>query len=60
MDWLRTHVLGWTTSAAATLTLAQIFAPRFMDWILDWLVVGLVFLAAKLAATVKENQSGRG
>ena len=49
MDWLRTHVLAWTTSAAATLTLAQIFAPRFMDWILDFLVVGLVYVAAKLA-----------
>ena len=49
MDWLRQHVLAWTTSAAATLTLAQIVAPRFMDWILDFLVVGLVYVAAKLA-----------
>ena len=49
MDWLRAHVLAWTTTAAATLTLAQLVAPRFMDWILDFLVVGLVFVAAKLA-----------
>lgn len=49
MDWLRRHVLAWTTSAAATLTLAQIVAPRFMDWMLDFAVVLLVWVAAKLA-----------
>lgn len=50
MAWLRRHVLAWATSAALTLTAAQIVAPRFMDWILDGLVVALVFVAAKLAA----------
>lgn len=48
-DALRKHVLAWTTSAAATLTLAQFFAPSFMDMILDFLVVCLVAVAAKLA-----------
>ena len=49
MDWLRSHVLGWTTSAAATLTAAQMVTPSFADWILDWTVVGLVAVAGKLA-----------
>ncbi len=46
---LRNNVLAWTTSGALTLTMAQAVAPTFMDWILDFLVVGLVALAAKLA-----------
>lgn len=50
MEWLRKYVLAWTTSAAATLTMAQIVAPNFMDIILDLMVVGLVALAAKLAS----------
>lgn len=54
-EWLRSHVLGWTTSAAATLTLAQLVAPMFMDWILDFLVVALVYIAAKLAAPKKKS-----
>jgi hypothetical protein len=49
MDWLRRHALGWATSAAATLTAAQIVTPSFADWILDWIVVALVAVAAKLA-----------
>jgi hypothetical protein len=49
IELLRGHVLAWTTSAAFTLTMAQVVAPSFMDWILDFLVVGLVALAAKLA-----------
>lgn len=53
IDWLKRHVLAWTTSAAATLTAAQLVAPRFMDFILDVLVVLLVALAAKLAEQKK-------
>ena len=49
MGWLRQHVLGWTTSAAATLTALQLIAPPLADWVLNILVVGLVALAAKLA-----------
>ena len=49
MDWLRRHVLGWATSAAATLTALQLVAPPLFDWVLNVLVVGLVALAAKLA-----------
>jgi len=48
-DWLKSKVLLWTTTAAAFLTAAQMVTPSFMDFILDWLVVGLVFVAAKLA-----------
>jgi len=49
MQWMTSHVLSWTVAAASTLTVAQFFTPNFMDFILDWLVVGLVFVAAKLA-----------
>ncbi len=49
MDWLHRHVLAWTTSAALTLTAAQVVAPGFIDLILDLMVVGLVWLAARLA-----------
>lgn len=49
VDWARKHVLGWATSAGLTLTMAQMVAPRFMDWILDALVVCLIWVAAKLA-----------
>lgn len=49
-EWLRQHVLAWTTTSAATLTAAQLVAPRFMDAILDIIVVALVWVAAKLAA----------
>ena len=48
---LRDHVLAWTTSAALTLTGFQIFAPKMMDWLLDFAVVGLVFIAAKIAGS---------
>lgn len=48
-DRIKENVLAWTTGAAFTLTMAQMVAPRFMDWILDFIVVGLVALAAKLA-----------
>ena len=46
---LRKHTLAWTTSAALTLTGLQVLAPPLIDWVLDALVVLLVFLAAKLA-----------
>ena len=49
MDWLRKHVLGWTTSAALTLALTRFVTPNFVDFIIDGLTVGLVFIAAKLA-----------
>lgn len=48
MGWMTRHVLAWTTTAASTLTLAQIVAPRFVDIVLDILVVVLVYIAAKL------------
>ena len=49
LEKLRVHVLGWTTSAAATLTAFQLIAPNWLDWILNIMVVGLVYIAAKLA-----------
>ncbi|MEM7602857.1 MAG: hypothetical protein AAF357_15780 [Verrucomicrobiota bacterium] len=52
-DFFKTKVLEWTTGAAFTLTMAQMVAPRFMDWILDFIVVGLVYVAAKLSQTKK-------
>jgi hypothetical protein len=55
LDKLRQHVLAWTTSAALTLTGFQIFAPAMVDWILDFAVVGLVFVAAKLAGTAPKS-----
>ena len=48
-NWLREHVLAWTTSAAVTLTGLQLVAPPLIDWVLDVMVVGLVWAAAKLA-----------
>ena len=53
LEKLQRHVLAWTTSAALTLTGLQLFAPPLIDWFLDFLVVGLVFLAAKLAGATK-------
>jgi hypothetical protein len=50
LDWFRSHALAWTTSAALTLTLAQVVTPSFMDWVFDFIVVGLVWMAAKLSA----------
>ncbi len=47
----REHVLAWTTSAALTLTGFQVFAPKMVDWMLDFAVVGLVYIAAKLAGS---------
>lgn len=49
MGWFKAHVLAWTTGAALILTMAQMVAPRFMDWVLDFIVVGLVWLAAWLS-----------
>lgn len=49
MAWLRAHVLAWATSAAVTLTVLQAFTPTAFDWILRILIIGIVFLAAKLA-----------
>lgn len=51
MEWLRNHVLGWATSAALTLTGLQAFTPSMFDWLLDAMVVALVFIAAKLSKT---------
>ncbi len=48
-DWLKAKVLLWATAAAATLTGLQLFMPPMIDWLLDWLVVALVFIAAKVA-----------
>lgn len=49
IDKARTHVLAWTTSAAATLAGTRFFVPNFADFIIDILSVGLVALAAWLA-----------
>ena len=46
---LKDRVLLWATTAAATLTSLQLFTPNMIDWLLDWLVVALVFIAAKVA-----------
>lgn len=51
---LKERVMLWSVSAAATLTAAQIVAPSFMDWILDGLVVCLVWLAASIGRSGKE------
>lgn len=53
MDWLRGHVLAWTTSAALTLTGLQVFTPTVFDWLLDGMVVALVWVAARLASSSK-------
>lgn len=50
LDQMKANVLAWTTTAAATITVAQLVTPGFIDWIFDFMVVGLVALAAKLAA----------
>ncbi|WP_339107127.1 hypothetical protein [Thioclava sp. GXIMD4216] len=49
MDWLKSHVISWTTSAALTLTLLQAITPSILDWILRAMIVGLVWLAARLS-----------
>ena len=49
LDLARKHVLGWTTSAALTLAAMRFFTPSMVDFIIDGLSVGLVFVAAKLA-----------
>lgn len=49
MEWLRAHVLAWTTSAALTLAGLRLVTPSFVDFLIDLLTVGLVFIAAKLA-----------
>lgn len=51
-DWARSHVLGWATSAALTLTLLQMATPTIFDWIFDFMVVALVWIAAKLSRPV--------
>lgn len=51
LERARQNVLAWTTSAALTLTGLQVIAPPVVDWLLDFIVVGLVALAAKLAST---------
>lgn len=53
MEWLRGHVLAWTTSAALTLTGLQVFTPTVFDWVLDGMVVALVWVAARMAAPAK-------
>jgi hypothetical protein len=49
MDWLRNHVLAWSTSSAATLVGLRLVTPSLIDFVFDILTVGLVFVAAKLA-----------
>lgn len=49
LEWLRTHALAWTTSAALTIAGLRFVTPNFVDLIFDGLTVGLVWLAAKLA-----------
>lgn len=50
MNWLRSHVLAWTTSAALTLAAFRLVTPNFLDLVIDLMTVALVWLAAKLAA----------
>lgn len=49
LNKLKETVLLWATTAALTLTGLQAFTPSVMDWLLDGLVVLLVFIAAKVA-----------
>lgn len=49
LKWLKDKVLLWATTAALTLTGLQVFVPPVFDWLLDGLVVLLVFIAAKVA-----------
>lgn len=49
MEALRRHALAWTTSAALTMAGLRFVTPSFVDMIFDFLTVGLVWAAAKLA-----------
>jgi len=54
-DWFKEKVLLWSVTAAATLTGLQALMPPVIDWMLDFLVVGLVFLAAHIARSTKKS-----
>ena len=47
--WLVRHTLGWTVSAAATLTALRFITPSFVDMLIDFLVLGLVWVAGAMA-----------
>ncbi|MCG7492404.1 hypothetical protein [Thalassobius sp. Cn5-15] len=49
LDWLKEKVLLWSVTAAATLTALQAVMPPVIDWVLDAMVVVLVFIAARIA-----------
>ena len=53
MDWLKNRVIAWTTGAAFTLALLRFVTPNFVDFMIDWITVGLVFVAAKLSKESK-------
>lgn len=45
---LRRRALEWATGAAATLAALTIITPAPIDWLLNALMVGLVWIAGKL------------
>lgn len=49
IDWVRKNLMAAATSAAITLAGLRVFTPGFVDFIIDWLTVGLVFIIVKLA-----------
>lgn len=55
-NWARTHVLAWTTSAALTIAGLRFITPSFVDFLFDFLTVGLVWVAAKLATTTPASR----
>lgn len=49
IDWLRQRILMAATSAALTLVGVRFFTPGFVDVIIDFLTVGLVYVATLMA-----------
>ncbi len=46
-NWMWTHVEQWTTAAAVFLTLSQVVAPKFLDWVLAILLCSLVYMIGR-------------
>lgn len=53
LDKIKGHVIAWTTGAALTLAMLRFVTPNFVDFIIDWLTVGLVYVAARLSKSTK-------
>jgi len=52
LDRIKRHALTWLVTAASTVVGLQLIAPSWLDFILDIILIGMIFMARAISQTL--------